>query len=128
MTKHRASALPPVRASRHSRREEGDTGRERTLEHKSVMVNEVVEALAPKTGEVVVDATHGVGGHSKALKKAAKIKLITIDADPASGAHITANFGDLSGVLAENLPAGMGVDKALFDLGWNLTQLKSGRG
>src|SRR3989344_269634 len=151
MIKHRDSALPPVRASRHSRREEGDTGRERTRrhklparpddsgrsggEHKSVMVKEVVEALAPKRGDVMVDATYGVGGHSAALKKALpagrqaqKIKLITIDADPASGAQVTANFGDLSGVLAKHLPAGKQADKVLFDLGWNQGQLQSGRG
>ena len=92
------------------------------------MVKEVVEALAPKRGDVVVDATYGVGGHSAALKKAAKIKLITIDADPASGAQVTANFGDLSGVLAKHLPAGKQADKVLFDLGWNRGQLQSGRG
>ena len=99
------------------------------------MVKEVVEALAPKRGDVMVDATYGVGGHSAALKKALpagrqaqKIKLITIDADPASGAQVTANFGDLSGVLAKHLPAGKQADKVLFDLGWNRGQLQSGRG
>ena len=68
--------MPSTRASRHSRREEGGTVRERAIEHKSVMVDEVVAALAPKAGEVVVDATYGRGGHSRALKAAAKIKLM----------------------------------------------------
>ncbi len=119
--------MPPVRASRHSRREEGDTARERTVEHKSVMVGEVVEALALKPGEVVVDATYGRGGHSKALQKVAKIKLIALDADPSAGV-IEANFGDLGKVLTKSLPAGRQVQKVLFDLGWNMTQLSAGRG
>ena len=49
------------------------------------MTKEVVSAVAPQDGEVVVDATYGAGGHSTALKKAAKIKLIALDADPAAG-------------------------------------------
>lgn len=131
MKKPRTSALPPVRASRHSRREEGDTARERTAEHKvehtSVLLAEAVAALAPRGGEVVVDATYGRGGHSRALKAAAKIKLIALDADPSAGSGVVeANFGDLRTVL-ERLGVER-VDKVLFDLGWNLTQLSSGRG
>ena len=106
----------------HPRREEGGEAPERKREHKSVMVEEVLAALAPKAGEVVVDATYGAGGHSAALKKAAKIKLIALDADPAAGV-IEANFGDLKKVLGAQK-----VDKVLFDLGWNRRQLQSGRG
>ena len=116
------SVLPSVRVSRHSLREEGGTVRERMREHKSVMTNEVLAALAVKNGEVVVDATYGRGGHSAALKKAAKIKLVALDADPASEV-IEANFGDLGKVLGVQK-----VNKVLFDLGWNMTQLSSGRG
>ncbi len=129
------AALSPVRASRHSRREEGGTGREQVKEHQSVMTAEVLVALQPKAHDVVVDATYGRGGHSKALKAAAKIKLLSIDADPAGKtassngagpAVIEANFADLSAVLKkEGIEQ---VDKVLFDLGWNMTQLSSGRG
>ncbi len=116
-----------VRVSRHSSREESVGGREQAREHKSVMVAEVLKALVPKAGEVVVDATYGRGGHSVALKKAAKIKLISIDADPAAGKGIVeGNFGDLKQILKTQ-----GVEKAdkiVFDLGWNATQLESGRG
>lgn len=78
-------------------------------------------------GEVVVDATYGQGGHSKALKAEAKIKLIPIDADPAAGAGVVnANFGDLKEV-AEGLGI-KSIDKIVFDLGWNKGQLISGRG
>lgn len=120
-------ALTSARMPHHSRQEEGGGAHERTREHKSVMTAEVLAALAPKKGDIVVDATYGRGGHSRALKAAAKIKLISLDADPAAGKGVVeANFGDLAAVLQK-----LGVkkiDKALFDLGWNMTQLSSGRG
>lgn len=123
-------ALPSVRASQYSRREESNGGHERTGAHKSVMVKEVVHYLAPQAGEVVVDATYGVGGHSKALKNHAKIKLIALDADPSvrSGQNsvITKNFAHLAEVLVEK--GIKSIDKALFDLGWNRSQLEAGRG
>ena len=108
-------------------------GHESKLSHKldtkhvSVMPHEVVRALDVKSGEVVVDATYGQGGHSALLKKEAKIKLIALDADPAAGAGvINANFGDLA-TVAEDLGV-TSIDKALFDLGWNRGQLSMGRG
>lgn len=95
--------------------------------HYSVMTREVVAALCVQKGEVVVDATFGQGGHSKALKAAARIKLISIDADPAAGEGVVvANFGDLTEV-AEGLGISS-IDKIVFDLGWNKGQLMSGRG
>lgn len=95
--------------------------------HYSVMTKEVVAALAVTKGEVVVDATFGQGGHSKALKAAAKVKLISIDADPLAGEGvIEANFGDLAKV-ADKLGL-TSIDKIVFDLGWNKGQLSSGRG
>lgn len=95
------------------------------------MVEEVLAALAVKDGEVVVDATYGRGGHSAALKKGAKIKLIALDADPVLGESdspkvIEANFADLKEVLKK-----LGIteiNKVLFDLGWNRNQLSAGRG
>ncbi len=107
---------------------------ERESVHVSVMAKEVVETLQPHSGEVVVDATYGAGGHSKALRAAAKIKLIAIDADPAalrqsSGRSlnvIEGNFGDLKKILRK---LGVSeVSKVVFDLGWNRDQLGSGRG
>ncbi len=90
------------------------------------MVDEAIDALALVKGDVVVDATFGKGGHSAAIKKAAKVKLITIDADPASKADIVGNFADIKDLLAKE--GVEEVDKVLFDLGWNKTQLGSGRG
>lgn len=117
----------PVRGRHHSSREEGDGGHEQKQGHVSVMPKEALELLALKNGEIVVDATYGLGGHSKAIKAAAKVKLIALDADPAAGAGvINANFADLGAVL-KDLDIKK-IDKALFDLGWNMTQLSSGRG
>lgn len=125
------SSFTSARIPHHSRQEEGGEAHERKQEqkraHVSVMTAEVLQALAVKDGDVVVDATYGAGGHSAALKKAAKIKLIALDADPATGV-IEANFGDLEKVLAKSLPVDVQVDKVLFDLGWNMGQLSSGRG
>jgi 16S rRNA (cytosine1402-N4)-methyltransferase len=91
------------------------------------MLREAVEALAPKKGDIVVDATYGRGGHSAALKAAAKITLLAIDADPAAGKGVVeGNFGDLADIL--NKEGVERIDKALFDLGWNMTQLSAGRG
>jgi len=91
------------------------------------MPQEVLALLDLHKGETVVDATYGLGGHSALIKKAAKVELIALDADPAAGKGvINANFADLDEVLGD-----LGVqkiDKALFDLGWNMTQLSSGRG
>ena len=123
-----------ARDSLRSRREEGGAVHERAQEqkgaaganpHVSVMPQEVLRALEVKDGEVVLDATHGAGGHSKLLKKEAKIKLVALDADPASGV-VVANFGDLAQV-AEGLGITK-IDKAVFDLGWNRGQLAAGRG
>ena len=119
--------MTSVRGSHHLSREEGDKRRERESEHVSVMVREVLETLALRAGDVVVDATYGVGGHSRALSVNAKITLISIDADPSAGKGVVeGNFADLKNIL-KKLEI-KNVDKVLFDLGWNRTQLSSGRG
>ncbi len=125
-----------VRGKHHLRREEGGSPREQVSQHVSrkapprehapVMLAEAIDALDLQRGDIVVDATFGKGGHSKAIKKVKGTKLVTIDADPDNRADITGNFGDLKSLLAEQ--GIVTIDKALFDLGWNMTQLGSGRG
>lgn len=116
-----------VRGRLHSRREEGADVREQERVHVPVMLHEAIAALAPKKGDVVVDATYGRGGHSAALKSAAAITLLSIDADPAAGKGvIEGNFGDLAVLLKSQGIAR--ADKFLFDLGWNSTQLANGKG
>jgi 16S rRNA (cytosine1402-N4)-methyltransferase len=138
------STLTNARVHTHPNREEGAHVREhrsvmaRTT-HESVLVSEVLEALQVTPNDVVFDATSGLGGHSEALLNAGAKKVISFDADPAAVAQsrarlskfkdrskvVEANFRD-AGVLLPGIEKN--VNKALFDLGWNMTQLSSGRG
>ena len=49
--------------------------------HKPVMLDEVLEWLAVKDGDVIVDGTFGGGGYSRAILQAAKCTLVGIDRD-----------------------------------------------
>ena len=50
--------------------------------HLPVLLDEVLRLLEPKSGEVFIDATLGLGGHAEAiLDKAADIRVIGIDQD-----------------------------------------------
>jgi 16S rRNA (cytosine1402-N4)-methyltransferase len=60
------------------------------------MLSEVLAALEPKDGQVVIDGTFGAGGYSQALLEAADCKIIAIDRDPEAFR--------LSGKLAERYP------------------------
>lgn len=109
-------------------------------EHVSVMTGLVIDMLEPKKGDFVVDATAGMGGHSEALLAAAPIQLLALDADEAAVAAtqtrlkrfgeralvVEANFRDLAHVLKKEKVTA--INKALFDLGWNMTQLAAGKG
>lgn len=105
--------------------------------HIPVLPTEVARLLAVCPGDVVVDATVGLGGHSRLLAEAAGPagRLIGLDVDPANLAiararlrdiscPITlreANFARLRDVLAVE---GVGsVDVLLADLGVSSTQL-----
>lgn len=52
------------------------------LNHVPVLVRQVVEALAPIDGAVVVDGTYGGGGYARAALAVADCKVIAIDRDP----------------------------------------------
>lgn len=119
-----ARTFVSARARGLSTREEGVPLREQKQAHVPVMADEVAEALVPKRGEVIVDATYGQGGHSRALGKSGA-EVIALDADPSAGV-IEANFADLEKVLKKLGVAK--IDKIVFDLGWNRGQLSSGRG
>ncbi len=105
--------------------------------HRPVLVEEVLWALAPAPGRLIVDGTVGGGGHAAAiLQKGAKIigldqdggaigyciqHLVGYDAD--SVRLVRANFRDLGPVLDQlNIPK---VDGVLLDLGVSSKQLDS---
>ena len=97
--------------------------------HVPVLPAEVLEALAPRPGQVLVDATVGAGGHARLLAErlGPAGRLIGLDRDPAmldlarprlEGLPVTlvcANFDRLRTVLDE-LGAPL-VDGVLADLG-----------
>jgi 16S rRNA (cytosine1402-N4)-methyltransferase len=99
-----------------------------SMKHIPVLMDEVLAALKPKKGQVVVDCTVGLGGHSAALLERG-VRVIGLDLDPANlkeaqerfeiqGGEFSlhhANFAGLPTVLAE---AGVeAVDGILADLG-----------
>jgi 16S rRNA (cytosine1402-N4)-methyltransferase len=106
--------------------------------HLPVLVDEVIEMLAPVSGSLHIDATLGAGGHTERILEAASPegRVLGVDADPAAinrvedrlrarfGERLVlrqGNFRDLARIAPE---AGFGaVDGALFDLGLSSYQL-----
>ena len=109
---------------------------ERTNErpHQPVMLEQIVEYLRPGPGRLLVDATFGAGGHSRALLDAGS-NVIGIDQDLEAVSHARAiesdrfrfkrgNFRDLRSHLME-----LGVEAVagiLCDLGVSSMQLDQG--
>jgi len=112
--------------------------------HVPVMVNEVVDMLRPISPRLVVDATYGGGGHTRALLEAFPgIQIVAIDRDPDAIARgpaaervrlVRANFASLDHIARETCQkggAGDGsyIDGILFDLGVSSHQFdEAGRG
>lgn len=138
-------ALHSVRGERRLLREEGDTrheqnGMQESGSHVTVLASEAVNLLSLRDGDTVIDATAGQGGHSVAMLERARISLIALDADPRAIAFtkariaaigkkaqvVESNFADIESVL--NTVQVRKIDKVLFDLGWNKSQLSDGRG
>jgi 16S rRNA (cytosine1402-N4)-methyltransferase len=109
-----------------------------TTAHIPVMVDEVVEMLAPAAGSRHVDATLGGGGHAERILLASDPdgRLLGLDADGAAIARVRArlaprfgdrlrlrqaNFRELATVAPED--GFQDVDGCLFDLGLSSFQL-----
>lgn len=116
--------------------------------HQSVLCHEAIELLQVRDDDVIVDATVGSGGHASAIAKRLGRGgvLIGFDVDTTAlkrarraltsllehksqtpEVHlIRANFRDISNEIGK-----LGIfriTKALFDLGWSIEQLSTGRG
>ncbi|WP_135080202.1 16S rRNA (cytosine(1402)-N(4))-methyltransferase RsmH [Terasakiella sp. SH-1] len=50
--------------------------------HIPVLLNEIVEVINPKDGDVIIDGTFGGGGYTKAILDAADCRVLGIDRDP----------------------------------------------
>ena len=102
--------------------------------HVPVMLDACLEVLDAQPGRLVVDATFGAGGHTRALL-AAGAEVFAIDRDPGAAARAEAigsdrlrfasgDFRELEGLLAAaDAPAPHGV---LMDLGVSSMQLDEG--
>lgn len=105
------------------------------FEHEPVLLRQLVDAVNPVDGDVVVDCTVGGGGHAGALLAHARCTVIGIDRDPSALAAATAalapygdrfvpvraRFSELSAVLADR---GLGAVNAIIaDLGVSSHQL-----
>jgi 16S rRNA (cytosine1402-N4)-methyltransferase len=91
---------------------------EKKTKHKSVLLQEIVQFLDPKPGQVYIDVTIGFGGHSlEILKKiSSEGKLLGVDQDEEALAWLTrnlktkypnlilakANFSDIERIAGEN--------------------------
>lgn len=108
--------------------------------HRAIMMSEVLNALRPQPGEVVIDCTLGYGGHALELLQAIQPggRLIGLDADPIelpktqdrirlrgfneeSFVAVRTNFAGLMRSINEHAPGG--VDMLLADLGLSSMQI-----
>lgn len=58
------------------------------------MLDEVLAALSPGQGQVIVDVTLGGGGYARAIMTAAACRLVAVDRDPAALARAAAWAGE----------------------------------
>lgn len=107
--------------------------------HVPVLLEETVSLVDPQPGDLVVDATLGLGGHSQAiLHREPSVTLIGLDQDPEAIAHarevlspfggsvtiVHTNFADIGDALH-----GLSIDRVnaiLADLGVSSLQFDSG--
>jgi 16S rRNA (cytosine1402-N4)-methyltransferase len=104
--------------------------------HLPVMLDEVVAALSPRDGEVMVDGTFGGGGYTNALLKAANCSVYAIDRDPSAFQHaaemvkkyqsrlmlVGGQFGSMQDLLAAKGVSA--VDGIALDIGVSSDQLE----
>lgn len=103
------------------------------MEHRPVMLEEAVEALALSDGDTVVDATFGGGGHSRMVleKLGPDGRVLGIDRDPEAAERaaflrdrrFTFMLGTYDQVLRRLADDGLRVDAVLFDLGLSSYQI-----
>ena len=103
--------------------------------HSPVLLTEVLNALAPSDGDLIVDGTFGAGGYTRAILDAADCKAYGIDRDPEAmvrGAVLSAEYPNRLALLQgpfsemEDLLTGVGVGSVngvVLDLGVSSPQL-----
>lgn len=111
---------------------------DRETPHVSVLLNETIDILYPQPGDVIVDATLGLGGHSEGLfERQPDIRIIGLDQDADAIEKATArlrrfegrftvlksNFSEIKSLL-EKLGIGS-INGVLADLGVSSLQFDS---
>lgn len=88
--------------------------------HVSVLLDEVIQHLAPKPGDLIVDGTFGAGGYSRAIL-ATGAKVVAFDRDPTVRRFtagfpddrfrlVEAKFSEMDAVLGEGHADGVALD------------------
>lgn len=102
--------------------------------HAPVLIAEVIEALSPKAGETMIDATFGAGGYTRAILSTGA-EVIALDRDPTVQPHADAVAKDFPGkfTLVRTPFSGLAdafaesgkprLDGAVFDIGVSSMQL-----
>ncbi len=103
--------------------------------HVPVLAEQVIHALAPVDGAVMVDGTYGGGGYARAALAVANITLLAIDRDPEAMERAWAHagkdprlipapgrFGELD-VIVHAAGKGDKVDGVMLDLGVSSFQI-----
>ncbi|WMT85844.1 16S rRNA (cytosine(1402)-N(4))-methyltransferase RsmH [Pelagibacterium sp. 26DY04] len=99
--------------------------------HQSVLLSEVLEALAPLESARIVDGTFGAGGYSRALLNAGA-SVVGIDRDPTVAPFVAAlkaefpdRFSFVAGAFSEldTLAGEAGIDGVVLDIGVSSMQV-----
>lgn len=102
--------------------------------HAPVLLDQVLDALKPGPGDVMIDATFGAGGYTRAILKAGA-EVIALDRDPTVQPHADAVADDFpgrfqlvrtpfSGLAEAFADSGKArLDGAVFDIGVSSMQL-----
>jgi 16S rRNA (cytosine1402-N4)-methyltransferase len=106
-----------------------------SVRHIPVLLDEVLEALAPGAGDIVIDGTFGAGGYTRAIL-ATGASVVAIDRDPdaiAAGRDLEAKSGGRLKLVQAPFSAldehATGVDGVVLDIGVSSMQLdQAGRG
>jgi 16S rRNA (cytosine1402-N4)-methyltransferase len=105
-----------------------------TSPHAPVLLAEVIETLAPQAGDVIIDATFGAGGYTRAIL-ATGATVIALDRDPTVQPHADAVARDFPGrfTLVRTPFSGLAeafadsgatrLDGVVFDIGVSSMQL-----
>lgn len=105
-----------------------------TSPHAPVLIDEVLEALKPQKGDVIIDATFGAGGYTRAILKTGAT-VVALDRDPTVQVHADAVANDypetfrlirtpFSGLVDAFAQTGEAkLDGVVFDIGVSSMQL-----